>query len=164
MIKIWNLETLVCETILIGHIDEIQNVSVSDQSIISTSLDGHIRIWKDGFCTIIKICDDLNEIIIIENKIIVSYFHNSVMKIFSAEDGPCLGTLIGHSNNVISMKQLPNGHLFTRCDHDCKIWDLKSLECLESSENLHSYFPFIYPFGGKSAFLTNDRNSLVMYQ
>lgn len=162
-IKIWNLQTLTCETILEGHQETVDNLLVSDKSIISTSLDGQMRIWRDGVCQK-TIKSFIDKVLVIEDKIITSFECEKVsinMKVWSVKNGSFLGILKGHNTYISVIEVLPNNQLISGCYSFFKIWDLETLKCVKTIKNSSSP-SFIYPF--KDVFLTNDRDGLVIYQ
>lgn len=170
--KIWNLHTLVCEAVLIGHKYIITNLVVSNQSIVSTSLDGQIRIWRDRVCCkVIQDFDNLQNIIIIGDKIIIREFNNVILKILSVNDGSFLGTLKVHLKYINIIQSLPNNQLIIGHYSSYEIWDLDSLQCIKTFGDNSRYFSliisFIYPlyFEGQNILLSNDGGEgLVMWR
>ena len=167
-IKIWNLQTFECESILTGYMGLIDNVLVLEQTIISTCLNGYMRFWKNGVCQKTIRCDDLDQIITVGNKIITSYStgFSSGKELKVWDECSFLGILKLGSFDKVIIQALPNNQLIGSCGNSYKIWDLDSMKCIKTFNDDYPFSRFISPcvFENRNALLTNNRTGLVMYQ
>lgn len=172
-LKIWNLDTNMCESTLTGHEQTVNNILVSqDNLIISSSIYGNIRIWDSEVCQRVIDCDmPINRIIITKNKIITCYKstyskYNEIHVWNLYEDSKDI--LTGHTKYIINIHLLPNGDLMSSSsDKSIRIWDLEENKCINTWNNDHTPNLFVvclnkiitdYANGSK-----NEINNLYVY-
>ena len=142
-LKVWNLNTNMCENTLIGHEQTVNNVLVSQENlIISSSISGIIRIWDSEVCQKIIDCGmRIQKIITYEDKIITCYKYNSpkhneihIWNIYT----DIKYVLVGHPNYINNIHLLPNGNLISSSiDTSIRIWDLEQNKCIKTWNNNH---------------------------
>ena len=137
-LKIWNLNTNMCNNTLIGHKGSVDNVLVTQNNlIISTCIYGTIRIWDHEICQRVIDCKtSIKEIITYEDKIITCYENGSSrhdeIHIWNIYTGS-RDILVGHINHVNDVCLLPNENLISRSvDGVIKIWDLEQNKCVKT--------------------------------
>ena len=145
-IKMLNLFSGKWVNTFVGHTNKINNVKLLGSTrIVTCSEDKTIKIWEiaTGECLKTIQTDNYPEIDLIEvlssNKIACLHYINEVhdvtkhITIWDVESGECLKVLVGHSEELNSIKKLSNAHLISGSDDKTiKLWDTNTGECLKT--------------------------------
>jgi WD40 repeat protein len=123
-----------CDVTLVGHNDDVFCVvTLSDNRIVSGSLDNTIKIWNSqtGDCEI-TLTNHNNMIIcitLLPNGKIVSGSNDATLGIINPQMGICEEILIGHKDSVNCVTYHPDG-LIISGSNDCtlKVWEPVNFE------------------------------------
>jgi WD40 repeat protein len=141
MIKVWDLNSLVCMKTLKDHSGGITCILIYNGLIISGSMDKSIRIWKidDFTCTGIlkQHSSTISCIITISNKpnLIVSASYDKTIKLWDITSNKCISTIYGHTSEIESLLYINNikfkNYLFSTGYNKLLVWDLSINQCIK---------------------------------
>jgi len=158
--KVWDASSGQCLQTFEGHVDRVLLIAFSHDSVrlASGSGDATVKIWdaSNGKCfQTLKLHSDEDEDEVwsvvfshdsawlasashrkfrIEQEPIEPAPRDCTVKIWDANSGECLQTLMGHSDFVHSVAFLPHSSRLASASSDgtVRIWDASSGECLQT--------------------------------
>ncbi|MBS0603978.1 MAG: F-box-like domain-containing protein [Verrucomicrobia bacterium] len=133
-IRIWDLETGLCERTLLGHEGLVSTLAVARGKLISGSDDNTIKIWdlKTGLCELtLSHTDPISSLAIAEDKLISGSF-DTMISFWDLKTGALLQTLAGHADIVSSLAIAGDKLISGSFDTAINIWDLKTGALLQT--------------------------------
>jgi len=159
-IKMWEVATGYCIKTFIGHREWVRSIKVSPDGLMvaSASNDQTIRIWNistkeckvelsdhshvietlawapDKSVQVINEATGNDSKQALPGPFLVSGSRDKTIKIWEANTGVCLMTLVGHDNWVRSVQFHPGGKYLMSCSDDKTIrtWDIKNQRCAKT--------------------------------
>ena len=134
-LRIWDLQTRICEAVLEGHKGKIKGViQLGDGNILSWATDPVLRIWnvKTFSCNaeLKGHTSNISEAILLDGMRILSWAADNTLRIWDAKTGECLVLLEGHTKKIIKAIPLGNwGILSWAQDGTLMAWDIETGEC-----------------------------------
>ena len=143
LLRIWNIETGLCEKTLEGHNDLVNSLNFTPDGklVVSGSRDNTLRVWdlQTGEC--LKILyghsNGVSSVSVTpDGKLVVSGSYDNTLRVWDLQTGECLKILYGHSNGVSSVSVTPDGKLVVSGSYDntLRVWVLQTGECLKILE------------------------------
>jgi WD40 repeat protein len=172
IIKIWDLNSLVCLKSLSEHTGGVTTLLVYNGFIISGSMDKTIRIWKlDEFsCTAIfqQHSSTISCIVPILNKpnTIASASYDKTIKIWDTTAKKCLGTIYGHTAEIESLLYINNikfkNLIFSSAYDKLFVWDLTTYQCIKEI-NLNGIIYSILEFDLDNVLITISADNINLW-
>ena len=134
-LRIWDLQTRICESVLEGHKGKIKGViQLSDGNFLSWAADPVLRIWNvKTFSCNAELKGHTNNIsgaILLDGMRILSWAADNTLRVWDAKTGECLALLEGHTKKIIKAIPLGNwGILSWAQDGALMVWDIETGEC-----------------------------------
>jgi WD40 repeat protein len=142
-LRVWNLETGLCEHILRGHADQVNACAISadDKLALSASTDRTLRLWdlKTGVCLHIfeghidKVTDCAFSR---DGSFFVSSSYDKTVRIWEVQKNGSF-SLRGHQDRVTCCALSADSKLLLTGSYDktLRLWNVETRECLEIIED-----------------------------
>ncbi|KNC84022.1 hypothetical protein SARC_03756 [Sphaeroforma arctica JP610] len=128
-LKLWDLQTMICQTTFTGHKDTITCAQLSHNIVVSGSLDNTIKIWdtKTGEClnTLFSHTIGVN-CLQFDSLRIVSGSEDGTIKVWDRQTGHCMYTLQGHDQSVNTLQFNDSMIVSGSDDNNIKIFDFSA--------------------------------------
>lgn len=154
LLRVWDIETGVVDTVLKGHGQDIYSVDCSSDGkfIASGSGDHSVRIWDylTGDCIHILLPEEeegkevgaTSVAISPDSKYVLSGSLDHSVRLWDLHSGTLLHTLNSHTNSVYSVAFSPDGSFFCSgsLDKTIKVWKMGETVSLEKTTAGHKDF------------------------
>jgi WD40 repeat protein len=127
-IFIYNMDTQIIETTLVGHKDEVRGIiQLEDGRLCSCSFDETIRLWNigSGQC---ELCIEGYSVIQLLDGRLCSRSQDETVKIWNKDSGVC-ELSIHTGNNVYFLAQLRNGSICGSHSGGINVWSIATGVC-----------------------------------
>lgn len=129
-IKIWSLSTNQVLGTLSGHGGRVLTITqIASGKLVSGSYDATIKIWDlNGsggilFATLTGHSSDVNTVIQLSDGLLASGSTDKSIKFWNVTTRGVVGSLVGDTNSIWSLNQLPDGRLISSSYQLIKIWN-----------------------------------------